>query len=147
MRIVKHDGMRLAVHLKSSDLREGLNFYSEKEDFLQVGTWHYEEGKHLPPHIHNLGTTREIDRTQEVVYVIHGLVKASIFSEEGNRVATIDAKEGDVLILLAGGHGYDIMAKDTKVLEVKNGPYLGPEKDRRRLDETRNTPKGREAES
>jgi hypothetical protein len=35
--------------------------------------------------------------------------------------------------LLRGGHGYEILEDGTQVLEVKNGPYLGPDVDRRRL--------------
>ena len=36
-------------------------------------------------------------------------------------------------MLLRGGHGYEILEDGTQVLEVKNGPYLGPDVDRRRL--------------
>ena len=43
------------------------------------------------------------------------------------------ASEGDILILLTGGHGYEILTEGTQVLEVKNGPYVGAEADRRRL--------------
>ena len=32
-----------------------------------------------------------------------------------------------------GGNGYDIMEDGTQVLEVKNGPYVGAEADRKRF--------------
>ena len=38
------------------------------------------------------------------------------------------------MICLEGGHGYEILEDNTRVLEIKNGPYPGPEKDRRRLE-------------
>jgi hypothetical protein len=41
--------------------------------------------------------------------------------------------EGDILILLQGGHGYEILEDGTQVLEVKNGPYIGADLDRRRF--------------
>jgi len=40
----------------------------------------------------------------------------------------------ETLILLKGGHGYEILEDGTRVLEVKNGPYPGAEVDRRRLE-------------
>lgn len=42
-------------------------------------------------------------------------------------------KAGDILILLECGHGYKILEDNTKVLEIKNGPYLGADVDRRRI--------------
>ena len=48
-------------------------------------------------------------------------------------MAEFNASEGDVVILLRGGHGYDIIEDGTQVLEIKNGPYLGAEVDRRRI--------------
>ena len=50
-----------------------------------------------------------------------------------NKVAELEVKGGDVIILLRGGHGYDILEDGTQVLEIKNGPYVGPDKDRRRF--------------
>lgn len=35
--------------------------------------------------------------------------------------------------MMNGGYGYRILEDNTKVIEIKNGPYLGAEKDRRRL--------------
>jgi hypothetical protein len=37
------------------------------------------------------------------------------------------------MVLLAGGHGYEILEDNTKILEVKNGPYLGASEDRKRI--------------
>jgi len=48
-------------------------------------------------------------------------------------VAELVIGTGDVAILLRGGHGYEILEDGTEVLEVKNGPYVGADRDRRRL--------------
>jgi len=58
---------------------------------------------------------------------------AHIYSTREEKLADLEVKEGDVIILLRGGHGYTILEDGTQVLEIKNGPYLGPETDRRRL--------------
>ena len=48
-------------------------------------------------------------------------------------MADLEVNVGDVIILLRGGHGYDILDDDTEVLEIKNGPYVGSDLDRRRI--------------
>lgn len=134
MRIIKDNDLRLAVFIAKDDMQKGLNFYSENNDFVQVGIWGYDKSKNLPPHIHNKEVKREIDRTQEVICVIKGMVKASIFSESEKLIEEVTLRAGDVLILLNGGHGYEILTDETFVLEVKNGPYMGSDKDRRRIN-------------
>jgi len=133
MRIVKDENLRLGILITKNDMQKGLSFYSENSDFIQVGIWGYDKGKNLLPHIHNRGMMREIDRTQEVIYVIQGMVKSFIFSEDGKLIEEIILEKGDMLILLNGGHGYEILADDTFVLEVKNGPFMGADKDRKRI--------------
>jgi hypothetical protein len=39
-----------------------------------------------------------------------------------------------LIIQYQGVHEYEIDIEDSKILEVKNGPYFGPEKDRTRVD-------------
>ena len=56
-----------------------------------------------------------------------------IFGKDDNFVAEEVAFAGDILIMLEGGHSYEIMEDNTQVLEIKNGPYVGAELDRRRF--------------
>jgi len=132
MKVIEDNGLRLALFISKKDRQKGLNFYSEDNDFIQVGTWSYDGNKKLPAHIHNV-VPRNIGRTQEVICVMQGEVKASIYSEKKKLVEEIVLGEGDVLVLLNGGHGYEILSDDTFVLEVKNGPYIGAERDRERI--------------
>ena len=66
--------------------------------------------------------------------VMQGRVKSTFFTEDDAPCDEVILHAGDVLVLLAGGHSYDILEDDTFVLEVKNGPYLGADVDRRRLN-------------
>jgi len=122
----------LARHIPSEAWATSLGFYSHDEEFIQVGTWKYNQGKELNKHIHN-PVERIVSRTQEVLYVKKGSIKAQIYSLAEVYVDEIIVKEGDTLILLNSGHGYVILEDNTQVLEVKNGPYLGAEVDRRRF--------------
>lgn len=132
-REVKEGDLVLARHVPAGEAwSSGLNFFSPDDDFIQVGTWGYESGKELKAHTHN-EVPREVRWTQEVLYVRRGRILAHVFDTSEREVAKITAGEGDLLMMLRGGHGYEILEDGTQVLEVKNGPYVGPERDRRRI--------------
>ena len=123
----------LAIIIRDADWEEGLNFVSSKSDYQQVGIWGYNRGQKLPPHIH-LIKPREVLRTQEVIFVKAGRIRADIYTENEEFLKSVELNKGDTMILLNGGHGYEIQEDDTRVLEVKNGPYFGAENERKRLD-------------
>jgi quercetin dioxygenase-like cupin family protein len=131
VRQIKSGDEVLAVCV-GGDWKEGLQFFSDDRDFIQVGTWRYPAGQRLKAHKHNR-VERAITHTQEAVYVRKGALKAIVYDQAGRAVEEIVVREGDLLIMLRGGHGYEIIEDDTQVLEVKNGPYPGPEADRTRL--------------
>ncbi|KEI71956.1 hypothetical protein [Endozoicomonas elysicola] len=130
---IKEGDLVLARHIPASTAwTEGLNFFSQDSEFMQVGVWGYDAGKELKAHIHN-EVKREVLWTQEVLFVRQGKIKANIYDTAETKVAELNVTAGDILILLRGGHGYDIVENGTQVLEIKNGPYVGPDQDRRRL--------------
>lgn len=132
MRVITHQERRLAVHFTEADIREGLSFFSEDADFLQVGAWRYPAGKQLANHNHNR-VPRQVDRTQECVLVLRGALRARLYDEQDRPVTEVRVGPHEGLLLLAGGHGYEILEDDTLVIECKNGPYPGAEADRRRF--------------
>jgi uncharacterized protein YjlB len=71
-----------------------------------------------------LSLERHIVGTPEVLVVRRGRCEADIYNEEQQLVATRELREGDILILVCGGHGFR-MLEDTVLLEVKQGPYAG----------------------
>ncbi|MCO7188747.1 MULTISPECIES: hypothetical protein [unclassified Pseudoalteromonas] len=130
---IKENDLVLARHIPEEQAWAGnLNFFSEDEEYIQVGTWGYDNGKKLLAHTHN-EVKREVLWTQEVLYVRKGKILAHVYNTKEEKVAELEVSEGDVIILLMGGHGYDILEDGTQVLEVKNGPYVGADADRRRL--------------
>ena len=129
---IMDEDLTLAIVIREGDWEEGLNFVSSEEDYLQVGIWGYNKGKKLAPHIH-LFAPREVLRTQEIVFVKEGRVRADIYTEKEEFLKSVELKKGDTIILLNSGHGYEILEDNTKVLEIKNGPYVGAEEDRKRI--------------
>jgi hypothetical protein len=129
---IEDGDVTLALVIREEDWEEGLNFVSSEGDYQQVGIWGYNKGKKLEPHIH-LIAPREVLRTQEIVFVKEGRVRADFYTERADFFKSVELKKGDAIILLRGGHGYEILEDNTKVLEVKNGPYVGADEDRKRI--------------
>ncbi|MFA6035788.1 MAG: hypothetical protein WC759_02420 [Candidatus Micrarchaeia archaeon] len=131
MKKIEEGGVLLAKII-SGEWSEGLAFYSEDSDYIQAGSWRYAKGKELLAHVHN-HVERRVGHTQEIVFVKKGRVLLKVYGDGDKLVAEQELKAGDMAIMLRGGHGYTILEDDTQVLEVKNGPYPGPDLDRRRL--------------
>ena len=130
MREIIKNGKILARHILKEDIKPGLISFSNDDEFLQVVAWgHYEKGKYLQDHWHN-EFERTAMRTYEAVYVVKGAIEARIFDLDLVPVETFPVKQGEILILLESAHGYTILEEDTTVLEIKNGPFMGVEKDK-----------------
>lgn len=128
----KDNGITVAKLVPTDAWQDNLGFYSDDSDFLQVGTWKYNQGKILAKHVHN-EAPRTVKRTHEVLFVVSGSLKAKIYNSNEALLTEIIVNTGDFLILMDCGHGYEILEDGTKVLEVKNGPYLGADIDRKRF--------------
>jgi len=133
---ITRKGKLYAVYFDVLEANDGLSFISDDEDFIQVGIWNYSPKKILPAHYHN-EYPREATRTCESVFVVRGKIKCNIYTKSGSFIDTFDLNENEMVMQLYGAHEYEILDK-TIVVETKNGPYFGPEKDRKRIDVQKN---------
>ena len=62
--------------------------------------------------------------TSEVLIVRRGRCEIDIYNNERELVATRELWQGDIMLMVDGGHGFR-MIEDTVFLEVKQGPYTG----------------------
>ena len=131
--IIQDGTLMIAKIIKSGDWPENLQFYSKDEDFLQVATWNYDTGKHLKAHGHKI-CERVSNRTNEVLFVKNGKIKSYFYNEEDQLIDEKEIMSGDIVIIYAGGHAYDILEDKTQVLEIKNGPYPGLEADKKCIE-------------
>ena len=132
-KICDDNGKLVARFISKENLRkEALGFFSEDHEQIQLGSWNYDAGKELLRHYHNK-VAREFEITGEVLVVMTGSIRATLYDDNNKEICQVEVSSGDVLILISGGHGYEILADDTHVLEIKNGPYLGAEIDRTRF--------------
>jgi hypothetical protein len=98
-------------------------FVTPSDATQQVGFIVYPGGGQVPRHLHKQ-LERRVRGTPEVLVVRSGQCEVDIFDYDQRPVATRPLETGDVIVLVAGGHGFR-MQKDTVLLEIKQGPYLG----------------------
>ncbi|MDO9580190.1 MAG: hypothetical protein Q7J06_06425 [Bacteroidales bacterium] len=123
METIKHKDQILSIIYRDDDWTEGLNFITPNELFVQVGSWWYPKGKKLDSHIHN-DFTREAMRTQEMTYVKKGSMRVLLYDENQAYLQDFILFEGDLAVFAYGGHGYEILEDNTKIIEAKNGPFI-----------------------
>ncbi|HEX8474371.1 MAG TPA: hypothetical protein VF666_10090 [Pyrinomonadaceae bacterium] len=121
-RITWKDKM-LACIIKAETDVEKTTFLTPSEYNFQVGFVAYPKDGEIPAHVHR-PVERRIFETFEVLLVRKGRCEVDIFNDERERIATRELREGDLLLVVEGGHGFR-MLEDAVLLEVKQGPYLG----------------------
>lgn len=127
------NGKILAYIIRGNSKVEGKHFGGSTEDFLQVGVMRLDEGTELKPHYHP-PQRKTITMNQEVLIILSGKVEALFFDvDKKTKVDSSILESGDIIVLLEGGHGFNIL-KDTKLIEVKQGPYQGQEKDKKYVE-------------
>jgi len=77
----------------------------------------------VKPHLHR-SLERSIKGTSEVLLIKKGRCEVDIYNNVKETVATRELREGDILLLVDGGHGFR-MLEDTVFVEIKQGPYTG----------------------
>jgi len=131
MKVIKDKGEIIAIIYRNEDWVEGLNFFTPDDLNIQVGSWYYQKGKRISPHIH-IVNPRQVDRTHEVTYVKQGKLKVLLYDEDKEFIEQFVLNEGDLAVYAYGGHGYEILENHTQVIEVKNGPFsdISPDKEK-----------------
>jgi quercetin dioxygenase-like cupin family protein len=120
---ISSDGLVLAYIARGGPPPERTTFLTPNECNLQVGRVVYPAGGEIARHMH-LPLERHVVGTTEVLMVERGRCEVDVYAEDRRVVATRDLRAGDILIAVAGGHGFRIL-EDTVLLEVKQGPYPG----------------------
>jgi len=113
----------LAIVVRSNPLPEKTEFLTEPEFNLQAGFVVCPTGEEIPRHVHH-PLERHIVGTSEVLIVKQGTCELDVYSEDQELQATRELREGDVALLIGGGHGVRAI-EDTVFFEVKQGPYTG----------------------
>jgi hypothetical protein len=122
---ISRDGQILCYVVRPQGRPEATSFITPDDAIPQVGFIVHEAGAEVRRHYH-LPLKRRIVGTPEVLIVREGRCEMEVFDDEQKPVATRELIEGDVMVMVGGGHGFR-MLEDTVLIEVKQGPYFGAE--------------------
>jgi hypothetical protein len=115
----------LCYLIRNDRFPDRTTFFTPPEFKQQVGYVVYPAGGEIKRHIHR-SIPRSLLGTSEVLVVKKGHCLIDIYNDDHELVATRDLYQGDVMLMVGGGHGFR-MIEDTVFLEIKQGPYTGEE--------------------
>ena len=122
IRIQKGDDI-LAIILRQEFEQEGIHFLTPDEFSQQLAYMKHPTGKTIMPHVHN-EVQREVLLTQEVLLIKTGKLRVDFYDQEQQYLESYVLKAGDVVLLVQGGHGFQVL-EEVEMIEVKQGPYVG----------------------
>ncbi len=134
--IKKCDEDILAIIVKKiarEKLENGMTIYSNPSDPIQAGYLKRSKGYKAKPHYHpNFPDTKVKPVRQEVIYVLKGSVRLTLYTLDGEKISSVILEEGDLAIIYQG-HEVEFL-EESLLLEIKQGPYSGREKDKVMLE-------------
>ena len=130
--IKSEEGKIIAIVVKREFEKDGVNFISKEDYPLQLGISGYKKGDRIKAHFH-IEKEIVINKIQEVVHIESGRTVVDLYDLNGKKIKSIELSDDDTIFFVDGGHGFE-MLEDTKILEVKQGPYFGKDKDKRMIE-------------
>jgi hypothetical protein len=120
-----HNEKLQAVIIHTNFKKEGIEFFTPGDFSQQLGYMNRPKGYVIDPHVHKL-VERKVTLTQEALFIKSGKVRVDFFDEDKSYLESRVLEKGDVILLAAGGHGFE-MLEASEMIEVKQGPYCGDE--------------------
>jgi oxalate decarboxylase/phosphoglucose isomerase-like protein (cupin superfamily) len=120
---ISHQGIDYAIVLRAdAGSEDKYNFLTDPQGPLQLGVNFYTRGETISNHYHH---ERDMPRVQvqEFILVSAGQLVLKLFDDQQRQFTSVTMESGDAVLLLRGGHGFDIL-DDTKIVEIKQGPYI-----------------------
>ncbi len=100
------------------------SFITSPDLAQQLGFVVYPAGGVIKRHIHKTVDRKNIS-SSEALIVRQGKLEIDIFDMEKQLLVTRELREGDMVLMVCGGHGFRVL-EAVVLLEIKLGPYAGP---------------------
>ena len=126
--VVEHGGRRYAHIIRASATVPVSTFFSAPEESFQFGLLAHEAGFVEEPHTHP-EIERRINDLQQMVVVQRGRVEFIFHAADGRTLSSVVLGPGDAIVLMHGAHSVRVI-EDMQCVSVKQGPFLGPERDK-----------------
>ena len=119
---IKYKNKILAIILRSNFKKKGIHFFTPRVYSLQLGYMNRPKGYKIKPHFHK-DISKIIKSTNEALFIKFGKVRVDFFNDAKKYVLSKIIEKGDVVLLVTGGHGFE-MLKKSEIIEVKQGPFI-----------------------
>lgn len=126
---IEHNGELMALIIRAGYSSSKTEFITPDTFKQQVGFVVYGGDEDIEPHIHH-EMQRSLKGTSEVLILKEGDVRVDFYSQKKVYIESRRLLPGDILILVSGGHGFHFN-KHSVFLEIKQGPYIGPQEKER----------------
>lgn len=115
----------IGIIIRASYSCDGIHFFTPDVFSQQLAFMKRPSGYVIPPHVHN-PVKRDVLWTQEVLFIKSGRIRVDFYTEGKHYLESRVIAQGDVILLAAGGHGFEIL-ETSEIIEIKQGPYCGDE--------------------
>ena len=113
----------IAILIQATFEPDQTTFITPNNYEQQVGFIVYPTEGRITPHKHKI-IDRHLMSTSETLIVRKGRLEVQLYDNDNDLIAERTLIKGDILVLVSGGHGFE-MLEDTILLEIKQGPYTG----------------------
>ncbi len=120
---IENKGEMLALIVRDEYSSPGITFFTPDALSQQLAYMQHPAGKVIDAHVHN-PVPRTVAYTQETLFIKRGRLRVNFFDEQQQYIASRELKAGDVILLIKGGHGFEVL-EELEMIEVKQGPYTG----------------------
>lgn len=120
---IMHQGELLALIVRDEFREPGITFFTDNDLSQQLAYMRHPAGKIIGAHVHK-PVERNIAYTQETLFIKRGSLRVDFFDEQQVYLESRTLKAGDVILLIRGGHGFEVL-EELEMIEVKQGPYAG----------------------
>ena len=124
---INQKGKSIAIIFRNYIKVKGTKFFTENTNPFQVGIQYRKKGDQVIPHIHRIDSPITIEEIQEILFIQKGKIRLTLYTEKKEILSRKILTSGDAVLLLRGPHQVDFL-EDTKIFELKQGPYPGAKK-------------------
>lgn len=133
MQTIKDKNKVLARFGDSVEVGAGWTFFGDNDEPLQYGIGVFDGGYIMEPHEHKVRPRIMAHRTNEFILVLSGSIFVNIYGFDRKVIYDQPLFKGQWVAFHDGGHNVMITEDNTRLLEVKNGPFVSTELDKTRF--------------
>ncbi|SMH72293.1 cupin domain-containing protein [Candidatus Nitrosotalea okcheonensis] len=127
--VINEGRIQLAIVIYHSANEKGGRFYTSDLDQFQLGFHIREKGYKSKPHYYEREPVTIQDPIQEILHIVNGKILMVLYGiDKKTIISKKQLKSGDTIILTGHGAHATEFLEDSKILEIKQGPFTGNER-------------------